>query len=294
MQFDITKNLTSALRGMIKASEGKKLVISDLAGIEGRVLPWLCKYQLKLDMIESGANMYLVAAAAIYKREYAAYLTAEGKVNKAHPEYLPGKVGELALGYQGAAGALTLMGEAYGIKFEEEQKDTIVEGWRAANKPIVDFWRDTEKTAKLAIDNKAQVYDCGRVDWVLDDDFLFAVLPSGREIGYYKPRIISGQIQFRGQNTYTRKWEIVDTYGGKLVENITQATARDILQAGLRQVEAAGYTPLFTVHDEIVCETPDTDEFTHEKLSELLATQPSWATGLPLAAEGYESQRYKK
>ncbi len=291
---ETTRHLTSSLRGMIKAQPGMKFSVSDLSGIEGRKLPWLCNYQQKLDMIENGLNMYLVAASSIYGTPYEDYLLDNGKVDKHHPEYLPGKVAELALGYQGASGALSQMGAAYGIEFEEDQKQFIVERWREANKPIVRFWYNTERAARRAINNPGDVIECGRVDWVMDGDFLFAVLPSGRELGYHHAHLENGRIYYMGQNSYTKKWEKIQTYGGKLVENITQGSSYDILQHGLRLIEKAGYRTLFTVHDEDVSENLDSGEFNEKELSQLLATQPAWAEGLPLSASGYDDYRYQK
>jgi len=122
-----------------------------------------------------------------------------------------------------------------------------------------------------------------------------ALLPSGRYVCYFRPSIGSdGRLFYEGVDQFTRQWKQIDTYGGKLVENLVQATARDVFMHGMRLAEDKGYPVCIRVHDELVCETPDTDEWTAEGLSALMATNPSWSTGLPLAAAGFESYRYRK
>jgi DNA polymerase bacteriophage-type len=128
-----------------------------------------------------------------------------------------------------------------------------------------------------------------------DGFYLRVVLPSGRALCYPGPRVDDkGQLTYMGNNQYTRQWSKIKTYGGKLVENLTQAAARDVLAHNMPQMEAEGYELVLTVHDEAVTETPDTDEYSSDRLSEILATNPPWAKGLPLAAAGFESYRYKK
>jgi DNA polymerase len=161
--------------------------------------------------------------------------------------------------------------------------------WREANPYIVDFWRRCKADAKTAILNKGSF---GAFD--LQGGWLRIKLPSGRYLCYSNAKIADGVIKYAGVNPYTRKWESVPTYGGKLAENIVQAVSRDILAHGMKLAEKEGYRVVLSVHDELVTEVPDSPEFTHERLSEIMSAAPAWAEGLPLAAAGFESKRYRK
>ena len=127
-----------------------------------------------------------------------------------------------------------------------------------------------------------------------DGAWLRIRLPSGRYLCYTQPEVSDGQISYMGINQYTRQWSRIKTYGGKAVENITQAWARDVLAANMPAVEAEGYQIVLTVHDELLTETPDTDDFSHQRLAALMAAPPAWAPGAPLAAAGFECHRYRK
>lgn len=284
---DIFFHLAYSIRGAIKAPKKKKLVVTDLSGIEGRVLPWLCGYQEKLDKIEGGLEMYKVAASGIYNTPYE-------KVTK--DQRICGKVAELALGYQGSLGALNNMADGYGLPpFEEEQGMEIVNGWRASNRPIQLFWWNVEKAAILAIKHHNDSYTVQKLEFFMDGDFLVMLLPSGRNIYYYKPEVDrNGKISYMGLNSFTHKWERIYTYGGKLVENATQAVARDIMFERQPSVERAGYQIILRVHDELVTETSRAKKYSESKLSKLLAAGSVWTAGLPLAAEGYEANEYRK
>lgn len=278
--------LSTALRGMFKAGPKHKLVVSDLSGIEGRALPWLCYYTERLEQISEGLDTYIIAASGIYKVNYE-------DVTK--DQRFVGKVATLALGYQGAVGAFTLMAEAYNLTMPESEMLTIVKGWRKTNQPIIKFWYATERAAKNAIRNPGKEFVSGRVSWISHKDFLFALLPSGRNLSYHLPELDrEGKITYMGLNTYTRVWERIHTYAGKLCENICQAVSRDILAENLRAVEAYGFKPVGTVHDEIICESKNFKKYSHKKLGQLLATNPEWTTELPLDATSYTSERYKK
>jgi len=286
----------SALRGAICAPPGKRLVVSDLAGIEGRVLPWLCGFTDKVQKIANGLDMYKVAAAGIYGIKYE-------QVDKARR--FVGKVAELALGYQGGVNALQSMARAYGVEFGDETAQQTVNAWRDANKPIKRFWSTMQAAAIDAIGAPGAPQRCGRLtlQYHADLDFLTIKLPSCRAVCYYQPRLsdrlapwgeYTKSINFIGTNQVTRQIECVDTYGGKLVENITQAVARDVLASNLPKIEAAGFQVIGTVHDEVITLVDEGSDLDHHRLSALLATRPAWAKGLPLAAEGYSSRRYQK
>ena len=284
---DAINVLATSVRGAIAAPEGKMLLISDLAGIEGRVLPWLCRFDLKVQQIEGGMDMYKVAACSIYHKRY-------DDITK--DERFVGKVAELALGYQGAVGAFSSMASAFGTDLPEEEVLDIVKGWRTSNAPIANFWHTMERKAQYTTAT-GEPSSVGRIGFSRTDDFLLMHLPSGRNLYYYKPEIVPNrerggeQLSFMGLNTYTRKWERTHTYGGKLVENATQAASRDVFYHGYRLADEAGLDVRLRVHDELVCVGEP------EQLPTLIACMeevPSWADGLPLKAEGETSKRYKK
>lgn len=280
--------LAAALRGAICAPKGQIMSISDLSGIEGRVLPWLCFFQDKLDKIEQGIDMYLVAAAAIYGISYE-------ELDGESPERQTGKVAELALGFQGGWRALNAMAKGYGLEEYSKREGTkIVDAWRRANKPIEQFWDDSEEAAINAVLDPGTPYTAGRVKYIMDGDFLFCILPSGGEIAYYDPAVEESKLSYMGWDSYQKKWTEIPTYGGKLVENATQATAREVIAHDMVLVDQAGFEIVGSVHDEILtCQKPY-KKYHHSKLSALMATQPAWAEGLPLGAKGYTEMRYKK
>ena len=279
-------SLSAALRGVFKAGKGKTLVVADLAGIEGRVLPWLCGFDEKLKKIEDGLDMYKVAAAGIYRINYEAVSDEQRTV---------GKVCELALGYQGSVNALNTMANAYGLPpYTEQDGYPIVQAWRMANKPITQFWSACQRAARLAIRNRNITYTAGKLVFIADANFLMMILPSGRTLYYYQPMQDENSISYMGLNQYTRKWERTDTYGGKFAENATQAVSRDILVHGMRLVEDYGFQIVGHVHDEIITEQRPAKKRSAAVLSNLMSTRPSWAPDLPLAAQGFEADRYRK
>lgn len=285
----VMTHLAAALRGAICAPSKLNMPIADLAGIEGRVLPWLCFFDSKLDKIRAGMDMYLVAAAEIYDIPYE-------ELNEDSPERFGGKVAELALGYQGAVGALNSMCLSLGMEeFEENRALEIVRGWRRANYTIKQFWYDTEDAAKEALYYEDHLTTVGRLKFYAEGEFLFMILPGGRRIGYHLPAIDDADtLSYMGWNSFKRRWERIDTYGGKLVENATQATARDILVHGMKLAESRGFKIVGSVHDEILtCQRP-LKKFNHEALIHCMTNLPKWAQGLPLNAAGYTEQRYRK
>jgi DNA polymerase len=161
------------------------------------------------------------------------------------------------------------------------------------------FWWDLEDAARNAIRHPGEKFPVGRVTFDRLGNWMRVRLPSGKYLCYPNPRIdpATGKIQYKGENQYNRRWSTIDTYGGKFAENITQAIATGavgILGAALPRLEDAGYDIIFHVHDEPVAEVPDTDDYSHEDMGAILATNPSWAAGLPLAVGGYETYRYRK
>lgn len=167
-------------------------------------------------------------------------------------------------------------------------------GWRDAHPNIRQFWKDIDEAVRAAIGTPGQTFLCRMLKVRRDGNWLRIGLPSGRALCYPSPEIVDGKITYMGVNQYSRKWARLDTYGGKLAENITQAVARDVMAANFPAIEAAGYALVLSVHDEGISEAPDEPAFNPEHLSSILAAVPKWAPGLPLAAAGFEGLRYRK
>lgn len=321
---------SSAIRGLIIAPPKKKLVIADLSNIEGRVLAWLAGEEWKLQAFRDfdageGFDLYKLAYAKAFGIDPA-------DVDKDMRQI--GKTMELALGYAGGCGAFITFSLAFNIDLEKMSekaieaipKKTLDEAssflewqlgqgksqfglsdqafivcdsfkrlWREAHPNTAAYWKELENGCRTAINNPGQTYSCRRHKIRRDGAWLRVMLPSGRYLCYPSPRVEDdGQITFMGVNQYSRKWERLGTYSGKLVENMCQAAARDVLASSMQPIESAGYEIVLTVHDEIISEAPDTDEYTHEHLAELMSAGCDWTEGLPLAAAGFEAYRYRK
>jgi len=245
-----------------------------------------------------------------------------------------GKVQELALGYEGGVGAFLTFAAAYGIDLEEmgehaydtlpadlkaeavkfyawckEQKrstfglteqtfvvcDTFKRSWRRAHPMVSSLWRDLGDAVVSAVFQPGTTFTVRKLKVRRDGNWLRIGLPSGRNLCYPSPRVDDGKFSYMGMDQYTKKWQRIHSYGGKLVENVTQAVARDVLADSMQEIdEHFGYRIVLTVHDELITETPDTPEFTHQHLAELMSTPPNWAKDLPLAAAGFETYRYRK
>ena len=292
MYDDVMETVSSCIRGMIAAPEDKKFLISDLSGIEARVLPWLAGDEATLDIFKTGRDIYKDAAAGIYHCKYE-------DVTK--DQRFIGKVATLALGYQGGPRAFVTMGKNYGIDIPEEEAQEIVTNWRNSNKPIRRFWYAMQQACLDAIDNPGSGYIVGMLMVSVKDDWLRIKLPSGRYLCYFQAEVRQHQkfedtmeVTFMGINQYNRKWERIGTYGGKLVENVTQAVSRDILAEALRLAEEQELAVCMHTHDEMVVEVPDKASMTVAKIDNIFTTVPEWADGLPLEAKGFESKRYRK
>lgn len=283
--------LSQLIRTVIVAPDNKDLKISDFSAIEARVLAWLACESWRLDVFKTHGKIYEASAAAMFNIPFES-------IGKGSKERDKGKVAELALGYGGGVGALKQMGgEKMGLS--ESEMLSIVKRWRIASPNIVALWRDLESAAISSVLGKKTVF-CRRapVSFTTDANFLKMTLPSGRSLYYYKPTVSEGKygpaIKYWGMDQTTKKWTQIDTYGGKLSENLTQAVARDILLEALIRVDAAGYNIILHVHDELVVEDLVTNTDTLEKINDLLAISPNWAKDLPLKAEGFTTKYYKK
>ena len=287
--YDNPKEVTSAaLRGALVAPPGRKLVVADLNAIEGRVAAWVAGETWALEAYRQGLDLYVQTYAA-------AFGVAPEAVTKGQRQI--GKVMVLALGFGGAAGAFGTMAAMYGVSLPEAQVLEVVRAWRRANPNIVNQWWMLEGSVKELTTTRDCYMEGSKFSIRKQGAWLRIVLPSGRSLSYAQPKIEDGQFTYMGVNQYTRKWERLSSYGGKLFENVVQAIARDVLVEGMKRVEAAGYDIVLTIYDEVVAEAPDLGDepgFDHVEMEDLLATPPDWAPDLPLAAGGFETDRYRK
>ena len=277
--------LSELIRAAFVAAPGHRFLVADFSAIEARVIAWLAGEQWVLDLFRNGGDIYCETGSRMFGQE----------VKKHSPLRQRAKVAVLACGYQGGVGALKAMGgEKLGLG--EDEMASIVDAWRKANPRIAQMWWDVNRAALEAIKNGTSQM-AGRIKVYQKLGALVIALPSGRELIYPSPRV--GENRFGGESItfmglgLNRKWGRIETYGGKLVENIVQATARDVLAHSMATLEAAGYPTVMHVHDEVITEVP----YGHgsvEELCALMSRGPKWSKGLPLAAEGFESTYYKK
>lgn len=293
---DVVDRCAYAIRGSLVAEPGRKLVVADLSNIEGRVTAWLAGEEWKLEAFRTydrgeGHDLYKVTAGRILGKR-------PEDVTKAERQN-PGKVAELAGGFGGSVGAYRKMGGALLESMSDDAVLVIVRAWRDAHPMIRNFWYDMERAARAAIENPAKAYVVRSIQFETRKDpnglpWLLMRKPNGRFLCYRNPQIEDGDISYEGADRYTRKWTRIRTWGGMLVENCVQAVARDIFKIGSLRAEEAGYRIVLPVHDELVCEMPDSPEWSAEGLAEIMARPVSWAAGLPLAAAGFETKRYRK
>lgn len=287
--YDSTPNVLSELiRTAFIPKQGCRFLVADFSAIEARVLAWLSGEQWRLDVFASHGKIYEASASAMFH-------VPIGEITKGSPLRQKGKISELALGYGGSVGALTSMG-ALDMGLAEEELSPLVATWRNANPHITQFWWDVDAAAVRAVTEKRRT-KAGRIIFEYKSGILFVMLPSGRKLAYVKPRMAVNKFGRTGL-TYegiaeNKKWSRIETYGPKLVENIVQGTARDLLAEAMLRVEKAGYRIVMHCHDEIIAEVQE-GFGSVEDLSEVMAVQPEWADGLPLRADGYECAFYQK
>ena len=287
MCFDNVPDVLSQLiRTAFVAKPGHTFLVSDYAAIEARVIAYLAGEQWRMDVFAQGGDIYCSSASQMFKVPVVKH-GVNGHLRQ------KGKIAELACGYGGGVGALKAFG-ADKMGLTEAEMQDIVTQWRAASPTIPKFWRDTENAAKQALANPGRTFTlpCG-VKYMRDADALRCRLPSGRILSYWGARLDNdGNICFMGQNQTTRKWEKTDTWGGKLVENIVQAYARDCLAVALLRLDEAGYAITFHVHDEIIAEAPEGSRW--EDMAEIMGRPIDWAPGLLLRGDGYDTKFYMK
>ena len=278
--------LSQLIRTAFVAKPGHTFLVSDYAAIEARVIAYLAGEQWRMDVFAKGGDIYCSSASQMFK------VPVEKHGINGHLRQ-KGKIAELACGYGGGVGALKAFG-ADKMGLTDEEMQDIVTQWRLASPTIPRFWRDTENAAKNALENRGRTFTipCG-VKYLRDADALRCRLPSGRILSYWDARLDrDGSICFMGQNQTTRKWEKTETWGGKLVENIVQAYARDCLAVALLRLDEAGYKITFHVHDEIIAEAPEGSRW--QDMAEIMGRPIEWAPGLLLRGDGYDTKFYMK
>lgn len=287
--YDSTPNVLSELiRTAFIPKRGCGFLVADFSAIEARVLAWLSGEQWRLDVFASHGKIYEASASAMF------HVPME-EITKGSPLRQKGKISELALGYGGSVGALVSMG-ALDMGLTEEELPSLVSAWRRANPHITQFWWEVDAAAMKAVTEKKRT-KVGRILFEYRSGILFAELPSGRKLAYVKPRTAFNKFDRMGL-TYegigeNGKWGRIETYGPKLVENIVQGTARDLLAEAMLRLKSHGFEIVMHVHDEAVMEVPE-GKSSVEEVCRIMAEQPEWAKELPLRADGYACTFYKK
>ena len=289
--FDSVPDVLSQLiRTAFIAKPGHTFLVADYSAIEARVIAYLANEAWRLEVFAGSGK--------IYEASYAkAFHVPIESVKKGSPERQKGKIMELALGYGGGPNALKAFG-ADKLGLSEAELQQLVDAWRGASPTIPKLWRRVETAAKQALANPGRRYGVTREGSDLvctywrDKDALRCQLPSGRVLSYWAARLVDGSVTFMGQNQTTRKWEKTETWGGRLVENIVQAFARDCLAVAMTRLTEAGYKIVFHVHDELIAEAPEGSRW--EDMAEVMARPIDWAPGLRLPADGYATPFYKK
>lgn len=296
----VPDTLSQLIRTALVATPGNTLLDADFSAIEARVIAWLADEEWVLDVFRTHGKIYEATASQMFN------IPLE-KIKKGSPEYSyrqKGKVATLALGYQGGVGAMRNMDTGHELdSMSDDEVMELVQLWRRANPHIVQLWYSVEAAAVEAIRNgRRSILQGGRLEIGRTGngllDFMYVRLPSGRTLYYPRPEMTTNRfgrpaISYMGQDQQTKKWSRIETYGGKLVENITQAVARDCLAEAVDRLEAAHYPVVFHIHDEIVVDAPPGKQDLDE-MENLMATVPSWAAGLPLNADGWKNEFFKK
>lgn len=297
----VPDTLSQLIRTAFIATPGNLLLDADFSAIEARVIAWLADEDWVLDVFRDTGKIYEATAARMFG------IPIE-KIKKGNPEYSyrqKGKVATLALGYQGGVGAMRTMDSGHELdSLSDGEVQELVDLWRKANPNIVKLWGLVEAAAKAAVvEGRTSFLQHGLVisrnmDPDQGLDFMVIGLPSGRRLYYPQPSITQNRfgrpsISYMGQNQTTKKWERIETYGGKLAENIVQAVARDCLAEAITRLEEAGYPVVFHIHDEIVVDAPQRNLDLSE-METLMAVVPTWAPGLPLNADGWVNEFFKK
>ena len=272
-------------------SEGCRFIVSDFSAIEARVLAWIAGEEWVLEAFRAGKDIYCETASMMY------HVPVEKHGANSHLRQ-KGKVAVLACGYQGGVGAMKRMDK--GGSIPEDELQSVVDQWRQANSKVVKLWRTVELAARTAIEEHRTIRLKNGLAFGYINGNLFIKLPGGRKLCYWNtrlkldPRDGREHIVYMGVNQETKQWGETETYGGKLVENIVQATARDCLAISMQRVAALGYNIVMHVHDEIIVDCPIEDTDAMERINACMAEPIPWAPGLPLRGDGYETPFYMK
>jgi DNA polymerase len=284
---------SSCLRAMIKASPGREFVGGDYAGIEARVLFWIAGHEQGLTAFREERDLYVEMAAEIFD-------AALDSITKS--QRFLGKSAILGCGFGMGKKKFFETCRSQGQEIEPELAERAVKAYRAAHWPVVRTWALIERAAIEAVRQRGRSFKICKTRWFVEGDFLYCELPSGRRLAYYKPSLRMKPTPWGEKrpvlyswalNPKTRKWEEEGTYGGKLVENVVQAIARDLMCDAMLRAEAAECPVVLTVHDELLTE-PDAGRMSVEEFEALMAKTPVWADGLPVKVEGWKGLRYKK
>lgn len=282
---DIPDTLSQLIRTAFIPADGMKFYVADFSAIEARVIAWFAGEDWRTQVFVDGGDIYCASASQMFK------VPVEKHGVNGHLRQ-KGKIAELALGYGGSTGALKAMG-ALEMGLEEEELQPLVDVWRKSNPNIVRFWWDVDRAVKNVVKER-KTQSVRGVKFFYQSGMLFITLPSGRNLAYVKPRM--GENRFGGESvTYegvgsTKKWERIESYGPKFVENIVQATSRDILMYAMKTLRCCSIVA--HVHDEIIIE--DDPAMSLEVLCEQMGRVPPWADGLILRADGYTCDFYMK
>lgn len=309
MYGSINDTLSQLIRTAFVATPGNVLIDADFSAIEARVISWLAGQEWRLEVFRTHGKIYEASASQMF------HVPIE-KIKKGNPEYAlrqRGKVAELALGYQGGVSAMRRMDTGHNLDdLSDDEVKGIVDRWRETNSMIRDLWNIVDSAAVTVITNggtqtiRSETTDAVitlacELDVITGTRYMTILLPSGRKLYYPSPEIGVNRwgnpsVSYMGQNQTTKRWERVETYGGKLVENIVQAIARDCLAIAIENLEAQGLHVVFHIHDEVVIDTPAwADEDTMLKTVTKIMTKPiPWAQMLPLNADGWVDKYFKK
>ena len=280
--------LSELIRTAFIPKEGHRFIVADFSAIEARVLSWLANERWRLEVFQSHGKIYEASASQMFH-------VPIDEITKGSPLRQKGKISELACGYGGGVGALKSMG-ALEMSVEEHELQGLIDNWRRANPHIVNFWWEVDKAAITAVKERTRTRTHG-ILFTYKSGMLFVTLPSGRDLVYVKPKLMLNKfgregLTYEGIGT-TKKWERIETYGPKIVENIVQAASRDILAEAMIRLDKAGFDIVAHVHDEVICEVPN-GESSVEEICSIMSENPKWSDGLPLGADGYECDFYQK
>lgn len=282
---DISGTLSQLIRTAFVPKPGHRFIVADFSAIEARVIAWLANETWRMDVFNTHGKIYEASAEQMFH-------LPPGSVGKGDPMRQRGKIAELALGYGGSVGALKSMNAlSYGLT--EPELKPLVNSWRAANRAITKFWWDTDAATRKTILTQAPVSLHHGIRLRKQGPLLRLRLPSGRELSYVKPAIIDDSITYEGTLQTSGAWGRIESYGPKLVENIVQAAARDCLAVAIMRLEENGFPVVFHVHDEVICEVP-IGVSSAKEVAQIISEPIDWAEGLPLKADAYECDYYRK